>query len=151
MIDQGVYEGGLWAVIVGVSLVFIFYAYLLLRLSRLTRSSRWRFGFRFAAACSLFFGIARLIVAVYYYENPEVRLSIPITAAVSWAFIAAVGYAAVRWIEQAAARIAITREGMALMNDIIDEAIEPLLRGEDAPHEVLTQLHQRRRDLAAAK
>jgi len=150
MVDQGVYEGILWAVIVAISCVFVFYAYLLYRLSKLTRSYEWRVGFRSAAACSLLFGCLRIVVAIWYYEDPAVRLSIPITAAISWVFIAIVGYATVRWIEQAAARIHVARDGMTLMNDVIEQAIDPLLKGEETSPATVERLRARQRDLVAA-
>lgn len=150
MVDHGVYEGVLWAVIVGISCVFVFYAYLLRRLAHVARSPEWQRGFNAAAVSSLMFGVLRLVVALYYYEDPAARLSIPVTSAISWIFIAAVGYATVRWVEQAAARISLARDGMTLMNDVIDEAIEPLLRGDDMDPSTVEKLRARQRDLIGA-
>lgn len=150
MIDHDVYEGVLWAVIVGISCVFVFYAYLLHRLAKLARNREWKLGFNAAAASSLLFGVFRLVVALYYYEDPTVRMSIPVTAALSWLFIAGVGYGTVLWVEQAAARINMARDGMALMNDVIDEAIEPLLRGEETSPSTVENLRARQRDLIGA-
>ena len=148
--DHEMYEGVLWAVILGVSLVFVFYAYLLLRLAKLARNPQWKFGFRFAAACSCLFGVLRIVVSLYYYEDPTVRLSIPITAAISWLFMAGVGYATVRWIEQAAARIALSRKGIELMNDVIEQAIEPLLKGEETSKATVDGLRARQQALITA-
>lgn len=149
MVDHELYEGVLWAVILAISLVFVFYAYLLHRLARVAHNRRWKDGFHCAAATSLIFGILRLVVAFYYYDDPTARLSIPVTAAVSWFLIAIVGYAVVRWVEEAAERIALSREGAQLMNDVIDEAIDPLLRGENADPTRLEQLRARQNALIA--
>ena len=150
VVDHEIYEGVLWAVIVGISFVFVFYAYLLQRIARLARNPEWRFGFRAASVVSLMFGVFRLVVALYYYEDPGARLSIPLTAAVSWLFIAVVGYATVKWVEQAAARIAVSRDGMALMNDIIDEVLDPVIKGDGASPATVEKLRARQRDLVAS-
>lgn len=134
---QILYEGVQWGVIIGINLILMLFAYWLADVAVLMKSryKRWA-TFGLAIACAGL-GIWRMVAIVIYFDSFTARLAIPISAALTWAVIGLVGFAGHRYIRGVYYRSSVSAENWELMEAVNKEVVEPLLRGETVPQEVI--------------
>ena len=145
---QILYEGVQWAVIIGINLILMLFAYWLVDIATLMKSryKRWA-TFALAIACAGM-GLWRMVAIVIYFDSFTARLAIPISAALTWVVIGVVGYAAHRYIKGVYYRSSVSTENWELTEAVNEEVVRPLLRGEDVSQETIQ--HHKAASLAYA-
>lgn len=139
MQDAQAYVDFQWFVVLGINCIMLAIAYWIADVAWMMQ----RRG-RKAIATGLAFGTAgiaiwRMIAVVIYYQDMAVMLAIPITAAVTWAGIGIIAYAAHRYIVGVNARFLVASENVRLTEAVQEEIVKPLLRGEAIPEGIIEQ------------
>lgn len=128
--SQEFYELVTWAVVIGINLIMMAFAYWLADLAHMMQKPfrKWT-AYALALMCAGI-GIWRMIAIVIYFDDFTARLAIPISAAITWLIIGVIGYAAHRYIVAVNARLLARAENVRLTEAVRAEVVEPLLLGE---------------------
>jgi len=145
---QILYEGVQWAVIIGINIILMLLAYWLMDIGMLMKSRYRRVATCILASACAGLGIWRMIAIVLYFDSFTARLAIPISAALMWAVIGLVGFAAHRYIKGVYYRSSVSTENWELTEAVNEEVVRPLLRGEDVSQETIQ--HHKAASLAYA-
>jgi len=137
--SQIFYETVQWAVILGINLIMLMFAYWLCDVAMMMQNHHRRLVTIAMAFGCAGIGIWRMVAIVIYFESFTARLAVPVTAALTWIVIGAVGFIAHRYIKNVNARFVVRKENIDLMDDVQTEIVEPLLRGEPVSKELIAK------------
>lgn len=135
--SQNFYETVQWAVIIGINMIMLLFAYWLCDIAMLMQSRYRRWVTTSLAFGCAGIGIWRMIAVVIYFDSFTARLAVPVTAALTWIAIGIVGFVSHRYIKSVNARFIARKENLDLMDAVQHEIVEPLLRGEPVSKELI--------------
>lgn len=145
------YELVTWAVIIGINFIMMFFAYWLADIAYMMQHPlRRRVTYALSVTCATI-GIWRMIAIVIYFDSFTARLAIPISAAIAWLVIAAVGFIGHRYIKSVHARYVSRKENIDLMEAVQNEVVIPILQGQPLPLSVITRHKKASADYAISR
>ncbi len=135
--SQIFYETVQWAVIVGINLIMLMFAYWLCDIATMMQSRHRRWVTVTMAFGCAGIGIWRMVAIVIYFDSFTARLAVPVTAALTWLVIGILGFTGHRYVKAVNERFTARQENIDLMQSVQTEIVEPLLRGEPVSKELI--------------
>jgi len=137
--SQNFYETVQWAVILGINLIMLMFAYWLCDVAMMMQKRSRRLVTTAMAVGCAGIGIWRMVAVVIYFDSFTARLAVPVTAALTWAVIGVIGFVGHRYVKGVNARFIARKENIDLMDAVQHEIVEPLLRGEPVSRELIAK------------
>lgn len=133
--EQVFYETVQWATLIVINQIMLLFAYWIADVGSIMVSRNRRLvAYTLATLCAGV-GVWRMVAIVIYFDSFTARLTVPITAALTWSVIGVLGYAGHRYIKRVNERFLAKKENIELMEAVQQDIVIPLLRGETVPKE----------------